>query len=147
MNRYTIWGFCLLFVAMMFGGCVNHNEQDNNLAINAIAPQQLYVYSEAVESRTEVVEGKYVDWSEGDEIAYFPRINSPIEYRYTSTTDEGGYSLFQRVTNSVAQSTPLTYNYAVYPYSADLRVSSEGEILITLPEVQYYAEKIKEIRL
>ena len=140
MNRYTIWGFCLFFVAMILSGCVNHDEQDNNLAINAVAPQQLYVYSEAVESRTEIVDGKYVDWSEGDEIAYFPRINSPIEYRYSSTTDDGGYSLFQRVTNSVAQSTPLTYNYAVYPYSADLRVSSEGEILITLPEVQYYAE-------
>ena len=139
MNRYIIGGFCLFFIAMLLGGCVNHDEQDNNQAINAIAPQQLYASSEAVDSRTEIAEGKYVDWSEGDEIAYFPRKNSPIEYRYF-TTDESGYSLFQRVTNSVEQSAPLTYNYAVYPYSADLKVSSEGEISITLPEVQYYAE-------
>ena len=69
MNRYIIGGFCLFFIAMLLGGCVNHDEQDNNQAINAIAPQQLYASSEAVDSRTEIAEGKYVDWSEGDEIA------------------------------------------------------------------------------
>ena len=121
-------------------GCVNHKEQDS-FAPSVVAPQQIYTSFEDEISRTVAQDDKYVHWSEGDRIAYFPRMNSNVEYQLQSTnpTDDG-YSLFQRVPESVEPGESLKNIYAVYPYSKNITLLSDGNISLQLPKVQYYAE-------
>ena len=121
-------------------GCVNHKEQDS-FAPSVVAPQQIYTSFEDEISRTVAQDDKYVHWSEGDRIAYFPRMNSNVEYQLQSTnpTDDG-YSLFQRVSESVEPGENLKNIYAVYPYSKNITLLSDGNISLQLPKVQYYAE-------
>ena len=122
-------------------GCVDSNEQHNQPAVDFGAPKQIYALSESTISRTSVQDDKYVHWSEGDGIVYFPRMNSNVHYQLHNTMPtEEGYSLFKRVSESVEQGSALNYIYAVYPYSEDVAINSEGNISLRLPEVQRYAE-------
>ena len=122
-------------------GCVDSKLYYDNLAVDFGAPEQIYVSSESATARTSVQDNKYVHWSEGDEIAYFPRMKSNVHYQLHSTTPtDEGYCLFKRVSESVEQGETLNYIYAVYPYAADVAISSEGNISVQLPEVQHYAE-------
>ena len=140
MKHFRIISLLLLIWAVVTG-CVDAKLQDEQPAVNLSAPEQIYASSESSVSRTSVQDDKYVAWSEGDGIAYFPRVNSNVHYQLHSTTPtDEGYSLFKRVSESVAQGAALNHIYAVYPYAADVAVSSEGNISLQLPEVQYYAE-------
>ena len=131
----------LLLIWSLVAGCVNSELQDDKIFVEFGAPKQLYASSEGAMSRTSVQDDKSVAWSEGDEIAYFPRMNSNVQYRLHSTTPtEEGYSLFKRVSESVEQGDALSYIYAVYPYAKEVILNSEGSIYLQLPEIQHYAE-------
>ena len=131
----------LLVLIWSVVSCVDNNLQDERPVVGSVAPIQIYASSEGEMSRTSVQDGKFVDWSEGDAIAYFPRMNSNVQYQLHSTTPtEEGYCIFKRVTENVVQGEALNYIYAVYPYAADVTLNSEGNISLQLPEVQCYAE-------
>ena len=131
----------LLLVWTLVAGCVDTDLQHDQLAVDCGAPEQICASSESAIVRTSVQDDKYVAWSEGDGIAYFPRMNSNVQYQLRSTTPtEEGYSLFRRVSESVVQGNALNYIYAVYPYAADVAISLESNISLQLPEVQHYAE-------
>ena len=131
----------LLVLIWSVVSCVDNNLQDERPIVGSVAPIQIYASSEGEMSRTSVQDGKSVDWSEGDAIAYFPRMNSNVQYQLHSTTPtEEGYCIFKRVTENVVQGEALNYIYAVYPYAADVTLNSEGNISLQLPEVQCYAE-------
>ena len=131
----------LMFALVAFVGCVDHQDRDDKPLLDDIAPEQLYASFESVVSRTAVQDDKYVLWSENDRIAYFPRMNSNVQYvlQSTSATDEG-YCIFQRISDNVRQGDTLQYNYAVYPYAENISIPSDGDISISLPDVQHYAE-------
>lgn len=132
--------FYILTFALLIG-CTDYKEQEDMLAINFGAPKQLYSSFERMASRTVAVDDKYLNWSEGDQIAYFPRMNYAVHYQLKSTTaSQEGYYAFERLSESIEQGAALNYGYAVYPYSEDITVISEGNIAIRLPEVQHYAE-------
>lgn len=140
MKRINVIVIAVLLFRVVVG-CVDCKVDDNESVADFVAPRQLYASYESVVSRTIVRDDKYVQWSEGDEIAYFPRMNSNVEYRLHSTsTTEEGYCLFQRISNDVKQGNALKYNYAVYPYSGDISLVSEGNVSVKLPQVQSYAE-------
>ena len=140
MKHFRIISLLLLIWAVVTG-CVDAKLGDEQPAVNLSAPEQIYASSENSVSRTSVQDDKYVTWSEGDGIAYFPRKNSNVHYQLHSTTPtDEGYSLFKRVSESAVQGAALNHIYAVYPYAADVAVSSEGNISLQLPEVQHYAE-------
>ena len=139
MRRFSIVAILALAVEML--GCISHKEQDETPTLSLCAPQQLYVSFESVTSRTSVQDDKRLQWSEGDEISYFPFVNSNLQYQWQSglTTDEG-YSIFKLLSNAKAEGAPLQYGYALYPYAEESTILSEGNVQIQLPEVQYYAE-------
>lgn len=129
----VIWG--------VVTGCVDSNLQYDQLTIDFGAPKQIYVSSENSVSRTSVQDDKYVAWSEGDGIAYFPRMNSNVQYQlHSATPTEEGYCVFKRVSEDVEQGNALNYIYAVYPYAEAVTLTSEGNVSLQLPEVQCYAE-------
>ncbi len=131
----------LVLIGSVVAGCVNSELQEGQIAVNLGAPEQIFASSEGAASRTTVQDNKYVEWSEDDGIAYFPRMNSNVHYQLQSTTPtEEGYCRFLRVSESVEQGEALNYIYAVYPYSQTISVNSEGDISLQLPEIQYYAE-------
>ena len=131
----------LLLVGCVVAGCVDSKLHDDNLAVGFCAPEQIYASSEGATARTTVQDNKYVRWSEGDEIAYFPRTKSNVQYRLQSTTPtEEGYCRFNRVSENVAHGEALNYIYAVYPYAQTVAINSEGNISLQLPETQHYAE-------
>ena len=131
----------LLLIWSVVAGCVTSELEGDQTTINLGAPEQILASSESAMSRTSVQDGKYVCWSEGDGIAYFPRMKSNIHYQLQSTTPtEEGYCRFNRVSESVEPGEALDYIYAVYPYSETVVLNSEGNVSLQLPEVQYYAE-------
>ena len=134
-------------LALAFVGCVDNPDVDTPTtptlpAVSEVeAPATLYTTFEAVESRTTVVDDKYVRWSDGDEISYFPRVDYNVHYRLQSASmTEYGYSIFERLSDATANGNTLKYAYAVYPYAEDTEILSEGKISIQLPETQYYAK-------
>ena len=72
----------ILALAMVMLGCISHKEQDETPTLSLNAPQQLYVSFESVTSRTSVQDDKRLQWSEGDEISYFPFVNSNLQYQW-----------------------------------------------------------------
>ena len=131
----------LALIGAVVAGCADNKLQYDRLAVDFGAPKQIHASYESVISRTSVQDDKYVNWSEGDGIAYFPRMNSSVQYQLHSTTPtEEGYCLFKRVSESVKQGSELNYIYAVYPYAEDVAINAEGNISLQLSEVQYYAE-------
>ena len=122
-------------------GCVDSELQNDQPTAGIGVPEHIYASSESAVSRTSVQDDKYVAWSEGDGIACFPRMNSNVHYQLMSTTPtEEGYCRFNRVSESVEPGEALDYIYAVYPYSEQVSLSSEGNVSLQLPEVQHYAE-------
>ena len=77
----NFWISALLALALV--GCVDHPEPDGPTPVGPIevevdVPSTLYTLFEKMESRTSVTSGRYMRWSEGDEISFFPRVNSNI---------------------------------------------------------------------
>ena len=108
----------LALISSVVGACVDSELQDNQPAVGFGAPQQIYASSESAVSRTSVQDDKQVSWSEGDQIAYFPRMNSNVQYQLHSTTPtEEGYCIFKRVSESVEQGEVLNHIYAIYHYN------------------------------
>ena len=76
-----------VLLALAFVGCVDNPDVDTPTtptlpAVSEVeAPATLYTTFEAVESRTTVVDDKYVRWSDGDEISYFPRVDYNVHYK------------------------------------------------------------------
>lgn len=142
MKRFYI--SALLALALV--GCIDNPMPDDPIPTGPVeaeveAPSTLYTLFERVESRTSVANEKYMRWSEGDEISFFPRVNSNTHYQLqSSSVADNGYSIFERVSEATAYGTTLNYAYAVYPYAEGVHIDSEGEISVQLPEVQYYAE-------
>lgn len=133
----------IALLALIWGavGCVNSELQDDGVAVGCGAPQLVYALSESAAARTVIQDGKQVGWSEGDQISYFPRMNSNVQYQLHSTTPtEDGYSIFNRVSESVEQGEALNYIYAVYPYAKEVAINSEGNISLQLPEIQHYVK-------
>ena len=131
----------LALIGGVVTGCVNSELQDDKITVGCGVPEQIYASSEGAEARTVVQDGKHVEWSEGDGIAYFPRTKSNVQYQLQSTTPTPeGYCIFKRVAESVEHGDALNNIYAVYPYAKEVAINSEGNISLYLPEVQHYAE-------
>lgn len=129
----------LAFAALV--GCVNHKEQVERPALGGGAPQQLYTSFESVVSRTSVQGDSYLQWSEGDKISYFPQVNCNLQYQLQSgSVTEEGYCIFRRIFEDIVEGGSLKYSYAVYPYTQQTSIISEGNIQLQFPEIQYYAE-------
>ena len=79
----------------------------------------------------------YQYWSVGDEISLFLTTHN-LKYGLINTTepDRGTFTL---QSDAIASSELLgDYYYSVYPYKEDTKISQEGVVTFTFPEIQYY---------
>ena len=124
--------------ATLLCSCAQFADEELNTQ-KIVAPESIEASFEEPSSRTYVENDKYLRWTAGDEISYFPGITFNMEYRFTGVTGANNGS-FSKVTVGPVTGNELSRNYAIYPYDEDIAVSDEGVIYITLPAVQKYAE-------
>ncbi len=101
---------------------------------------KFYAAMETANSRTYVDKDYKLYWSEDDRITIFDGNTYPLQYRYMGETGEN-HGEFEAV-KPVGYHTgsPLTANYAVYPYNENATIAYNGKISYTVPETQKYAE-------
>lgn len=133
---------CSIVLAALVSACANHNEDDGGVTLPEVdAPKHLYASIERMASRTAVKDEKLLLWSDGDEISYFARRSSNLNYALQKTSSsQNDYGTFQRVTTHCEEGDKLDYNYGVYPYDEDISVERSGDISVQLPSVQHYAK-------
>lgn len=133
MKKFTF----IALLATMLCGCAQFADEELNTQ-KIVAPESIEASFEEPSSRTYVENDKYLRWTAGDEISYFPGVTFNMEYRFTGVTGANNGS-FSKVTVGPVTGNELSRNYAIYPYDEDIAVSDEGVISLNLPAVQKYA--------
>ena len=127
----------LFLIALMVSGCTQDDMLRNGTS--ASGGRKFTASFEQDDSRTYVEDGRFYRWTEGDLVSLFDASTLNGQYMFDGETgdSEGTFSL---VSKSEGTGTALSANYAVYPYSEDVKISGKGEIRVTLPSEQHYAE-------
>ena len=128
-----------ILLPLLLVGCVNSNEQNDAPLVVEQIPEQITVQFEQPSSRTMVEQDRYICWTEGDEISYFPHQNVNLQYRLQSV--DGETAKFTRISTPDASSEKLDLGYAVYPYAENVAVLANGGVQVQLPAMQHYAEE------
>ena len=126
-----------ILLPLLLVGCVNSNEQNDVPQVGEQIPEQITVQFEQPLSRTVVEQDRYIRWTEGDEISYFPFQQTNLQYRLQSI--DGETAKFTRISNPDASAEKLSHCYAVYPYAEPTEVLSNGDVKVVLPATQHYA--------
>lgn len=134
MKKFTF----IALLAALLCGCAQFADEELSTQ-KVTAPESIEASFEEPASRTYVENDKYLRWTAGDEISYFPGVTFNMEYRFTGVTGANNGS-FSKVTVGPVTGNELSRNYAIYPYDEDIAVSDEGVISLNLPAVQKYAE-------
>lgn len=111
----------------------------------AVYDDRLYArIGESADTKTHLLDGKKVCWSEGDRIMAFMKTSGGVEYQVSDESVGKTYATFAKVSeealNDVAT---LRHNVAFYPSSLVSLCNMSGEEYVaevTLPAVQEYAE-------
>ena len=126
----------MLMLVMAFA-CAEFDES-NLSKITVDAPDVLYVQFDDEETRTYAEQEKYLRWTAGDEISFFP-VTSNVRYRFAGETGAVKGS-FEKVTTTAVSGSVLANCYGVYPYRQNTSINSSGAISFELPAEQPYAE-------
>ena len=126
---------CYMLLMLVAVACVKFDEPTGS-KITVDAPDILYAEFGEEDTRTYLEQDKYLRWSAGDEISFFP-VTSNVRYRFMGETGANS-GVFEEVTSGAISGDALDNCYAVYPYAEGTTISSDGVISFMLPAVQYY---------
>ena len=126
---------CYMLLMLVAMACAKFEEPTNS-KITVDAPDTLYAEFDDVDTRTYLEQEKYLRWTAGDEISFFP-VTSNVRYRFKGETGANSGS-FDKITSGEVSGDALANCYAVYPYAEDTSINSDGVISFMLPTVQYY---------
>lgn len=110
--------------------------------LSSVVEKEFYAFFEGEgnsETKVYVDEKLAVLWNELDEISIFNKTTRGDRY-YFKGKDGANSGAFGKVSNGTGVRQELDYNYAVYPYSDDTRMTEEGDIVFMLPAEQHYKE-------
>ena len=127
----------LFLIALMVSGCTQDDMLRNGTS--ASGGRKFTASFEQDDSRTYVKDGLYSRWTEGDLISLFDAGTLNCQYLFSGKTGDSSGNFFL-LNKPEGTGLPLSANYAVYPYSEDVKISGKGEIRVTLPSEQHYAE-------
>ena len=140
MKKYILAAFAL---AAVLSGCVKDeltNGQDATIDVNA--PVFYAGFADASsETKTYVNENGHLRWNADDRLTIFvgKTLNTQYAFDGEDGDNAGGFNQVSGGSGFVTAN-PLNANYAVYPYSISTKISEEGVISLSLPEVQAYGE-------
>ena len=126
---------CLL--ALLVSGCTQEEILQNGTS--ASGGRTFTTAFEQNESRTYLEDGKYSYWTEDDRISLFDGSTLNQQYIFSGETGDDSGTFFT-LSKPEGTGAALNTNYAVYPYSEDVKMSSKGVITVSLPSEQHYAE-------
>lgn len=92
------------------------------------------------ETRTYVESGKYLRWHEDDRLTAFYGNTLNRQYKFNGATGDNSGSFSYVSSGNLETGNALDRIYAVYPYDETARITDDGQISLTLPAVQTYAE-------
>ena len=130
--------FCLLSL-LLVSGCGQEEVLKND---STSVPREGRTFTTSFEnndSRTYVENGLYSRWTKGDRISLFDASTLNSQYHFGGETGDSGGAFFM-LSKPEGTGTALSANYAVYPYSEDVKMTGDGQISVTLPAIQHYAE-------
>ena len=122
---------------MLLCGCASFEEQNNTVTLPATHDLQAGF---ADDTRTYVENNKYLRWHEDDRLTAFYGNTLNRQYKFNGKTgaNSGAFSLVP--SGELGTGNAFDRIYAVYPYNETATITDEGEISLTLPAVQSYAE-------
>ena len=127
---------CLL--ALLMSGCSQEEMLRNGTSVSGES-RTFTTSFENIESRTYLEDGRLSRWTAGDRISLFDGNTVNSQYLFAGDTGDSGGTFFM-LNKPEGTGSSLATNYAVYPYSKDVAMTKEGEISVTLPTEQHYAE-------
>ena len=124
-------------LSMLLCGCASFEEQNNTVILPATHDLQAGF---AEDTRTYVENNKYLRWHEDDRLTAFYGNTLNRQYKFNGKTgaNSGTFSLVP--SGELGTGNAFDRIYAVYPYNETATITDEGEISLTLPAVQSYAE-------
>ena len=91
-------------------------------------------------TRTYVENNKYLRWHEDDRLTAFYGNTLNRQYKFKGETGDNSGTFALVPSGELGTGNAFDHIYAVYPYIETAKITDEGEISLTLPAVQYYAE-------
>ena len=134
MKRSIIY-LALGFIAL---GCTNLELVDNNTQ-RGLFPDEYLAYTDA-ETQTRVFVNTSLKtlWNADDRITIFnDTYNAQWKFNGQTGSDNGSFS---KVSDEYYTAADIPTTYAVYPYNPATSITTEGNITLTLPAVQLYAD-------
>ena len=127
---------CSMLMLVLAFACAEFEEPNSaNIAVDA--PDVVYAEFDDQETRIYIEDEKYMCWTAGDEISFFPA-TSNVRYRFTGETGAKGGS-FEKLTTGTVTGTTLANCYGVYPYRQSTSINTAGVIQFDMPAEQLYA--------
>lgn len=92
------------------------------------------------DTRTYVENDKYLRWHEDDRLTAFYGNTLNRQYKFNGATGDNSGTFSLVPSGELGTGNAFDRIYALYPYSETAKITDEGEISLTLPAVQNYAE-------
>lgn len=128
----------IFLLALLVSGC--SKEEMVKHASSASGESRTFTTEfEQDDSRTYVENGLYSRWTEGDRVSLFDANTQNCQYLFAGETGVSSGTFFM-LSKPEGTGAALSANYAVYPYSEDVKMTEEGVISVTLPAEQHYAK-------
>ena len=107
---------------------------------NENLPDLTAAFAEEGTTRTYIEDGKYLRWCEDDRLTIFFGNTLNRQYKFNGATGDNSGTFSLVADGMLGTGNAFDHIYALYPYNADVRITDEGVISLTLPAVQNYAE-------
>ena len=127
----------LLFIVV---GCVEGlNEPEVTETSSEQLPNLTAGFAEE-ETKTYVESDKYLRWHEDDRLTAFYGNTRNRQYKFNGATGDNNGSFSHVPSGDLETGNTFDHIYAVYPYDETATITDNGQISLTLPAVQTYAE-------
>ena len=130
--------FLSIIAAILFSSCAKNEE--NNALPNLQLKDLTAGFADSQLSRTYVEDNAFLRWHEGDNITAFYGNTLNREYLFNGQTGDNNGTFSLVSTGQLGTGNQLKAIYGLYPYDPQASISDTGEISLTLPAVQSYAE-------
>lgn len=138
MKKIFIWLVASLLFTMV--GCVEGLHESGMTETSSEQLPNLTAGFAEGETRTYVENGKYLRWHEDDRLTSFYGNTLNRQYKFNGATGDNSGSFSYVSSGNLETGNALDRIYAVYPYDETITITDDGQISLTLPAVQTYAE-------
>lgn len=127
----------MAILPLLFCACSSFNEENSTPIITTTPDLQAGF---ADDTRTYVENNKYLRWHEDDRLTAFYGNTLNRQYKFNGKTGANSGTFLLVPSGELGTGNAFDRIYAVYPYNETATITEEGEISLSLPTTQLYAE-------